>query len=124
IFTPELIAEAILHAAERPGREMIVGGSVWQAIIGQKVIPGLLDRYLARKGYDAQQTDYPVEAGRPDNLYDPVPGDYGAHGPFLTESKGRSLQLWVRLHQGTTAAAALAGLAAVGLAALGSSARR
>jgi hypothetical protein len=100
IYTPELMASAVLHAAEHPVREMIVGGSTLRAILAQKFIPGLLDRYLARSGYDAQQTDWPVERNRPDNLFAPVPGDPGAHGPFTAESKNRSLQLWVRLHAG------------------------
>jgi NADP-dependent 3-hydroxy acid dehydrogenase YdfG len=98
IYTPELMASAVLYAAEHPVREMIVGGSTLRAILAQKCIPGLLDRYLARSGYDAQQTDRPVEPNRPDNLFAPVPGDPGAHGPFMAESKNRSIQLWVRMH--------------------------
>ena len=114
IYTPELMAEVTVRVAEHPVREMIIGGSALQAIVGQIVIPGLLDRYLAKKGYEGQQTDLPFDPNRPDNLYRPVPGDHGAHGLFSARSKDRSLQLWLRLHRGVVAAA---GAAAVGIGA-------
>lgn len=113
IFQPEVIARAVLHCAEHPVREMWVGGSAAKAIVGQKFIGGLLDRYLARKGYEAQQTDEPVEPERPDNLHAPLPGDRGAHGDFDAQARPASLELWARLHRGALAAglAAAAGLA-------------
>jgi hypothetical protein len=45
-------------------------------------VPALLDRFLARKGFDAQQTDEPDAHDRPFNLWDPVAGDHGANGGF------------------------------------------
>src|SRR5438874_61881 len=77
IFQPEVIARAALHAALHPTREMWVSGSAVKAILGQRIIPGLLDRYLGRIGYDAQQTGEPVVRYRPDNVFAPVPGDRG-----------------------------------------------
>src|SRR5947209_4306348 len=68
IFQPEVIARAALHAARHPAREMWVSGSAVKAILGQRIIPGLLDRYLGRIGYDAQQTGEPVARYRPDNV--------------------------------------------------------
>jgi NADP-dependent 3-hydroxy acid dehydrogenase YdfG len=116
IYTPELIADTVVWAAEHLPREMLIAGSTLQAVVGQKVAPGLLDRYLAKTGYQAQQTDEPVEANRPDNLFAPLPGDHGAHGPFAAESQDRSLQLWARVHRGKIATvggvAALAALVA------------
>ena len=108
IFQPEMIARAALHAARYPTREIWVGWSAAKAILGQKFIAGLLDRYLARIGYRAQQDDRPVPPGRPDNLDTPLPGDRGAHGGFDAEAKRRIAELWIRLHRG---ALALAGLA-------------
>src|SRR5947207_2874090 len=67
IFQPELIARAALHAARYPAREIWVGWSAAKAILGQKFIAGLLDRYLGRFGYDAQQDKRRVPPGRPDN---------------------------------------------------------
>jgi NADP-dependent 3-hydroxy acid dehydrogenase YdfG len=118
IFTPEMIADAVVYAAEHAPREMVIGGSALRAILAQKVVPGLLDRYLAMTGYDSQQTDQPADPNRPDNLYQPVPGDHGAHGPFTQRSSGQSLELWLRMHQTQLAgvlgaAAGLGGLAAL-----------
>jgi hypothetical protein len=63
-----------------------------KAIVGNAVAPGLADRYLARSGYDAQQTDSPVAADRADNLFEPVDDDRGAHGPFDDQARDRSVQ--------------------------------
>jgi hypothetical protein len=113
IFQPELIAHAALHAAEHPAREIWVGWSAAKAILGQKFIAGLLDRYLGRIGYRAQQDNRPVAPNRPDNLDRPLPGDRGAHGGFDAEAKYRSAELWIRLHRGTLALTAAAALAMV-----------
>ena len=108
IFQPELIARAALHAARYPAREIWVGWSAAKAILGQKFIAGLLDRYLGRFGYDAQQDKRRVPPGRPDNLNTPLPGDRGAHGRFDAEAKRRSAGLWIRLHRGALLLAAAA----------------
>ena len=108
IFEPEVIARACLHVAEHPRRELWIGWSAVKAILGQKVIPGLLDRYLGRMGYAAQQTDEPVPPGRPDNVDAPLPGDRGAHGDFDARARPRSAELWLTRHRGAVAAAAAA----------------
>ena len=118
IFAPETIADAVVWAAEHAPREMVIGGSALQAIVGQKLLPGLVDRYLARTGYDGQQTDEPRDPNDPDSLYEPLPGDHGARGPFTDRSSAWSLQLWARMHSGAVAAAALATTGAAALAAL------
>jgi NAD(P)-dependent dehydrogenase (short-subunit alcohol dehydrogenase family) len=81
IFQPEVAGDAIAWAAEQRRREVFVGRSTWQAILGQRVLPGWLDRYLARVAWDGQMTGEPA-VDRPDNLFEPVAGDPGAHGPF------------------------------------------
>lgn len=110
IFQPEVAAEAIVWAIDHPQRQLMVGWPTVKAILGNAVAPGLADRYLAKNGYDAQQTDQPVEPGRPDNLFEPVPGDQGAHGPFDDAARGLSVQLALRKHRplvgGALAAAA------------------
>ena len=98
IFSAEVIAQAIRYAAEHPAREMVVGGSALKAIVGQKLAPGLADRYLAANGYDAQQRPEPDPGDRPDNLFEPLPGDRGADGAFAKQSRGGSVQLWLREH--------------------------
>jgi NAD(P)-dependent dehydrogenase (short-subunit alcohol dehydrogenase family) len=91
IYQPEVAADAIVWAAQHPRRELYVGGSTVIAVLGERIAPAVGDLYLARTGYDAQQTDEP-ERERPDNLFQPVPGDHGAHGRFDGESRERSLQ--------------------------------
>jgi NAD(P)-dependent dehydrogenase (short-subunit alcohol dehydrogenase family) len=96
IFQPEVAADAIVWAAEHPRREYWVGWSTARAVIGNRLFPGLLDRYLARTGIDAQQADRAIEPGRPDNLYAPVGGDAGARGEFDDRSKVDSVY-WLLL---------------------------
>jgi NAD(P)-dependent dehydrogenase (short-subunit alcohol dehydrogenase family) len=113
IFQPELAARAVVFAAGHPRRELWVAGSTVRALVGNKVVPGLLDRYLARRGYEAQQTQGPVERDRLDNLADALPGDRGAHGVFDTEAHTRSVQFLASAHRrllATGAAAAAAGV--------------
>lgn len=119
IFQPEVAAQAIVYAALYPRRrERFVGGSTVRAVEGNKVAPGILDRYLGRTGYQAQQTDQPADPNRPDNLFQPLAGDHGAHGPFDPRARTRSRQWWLATH------AAWAYAAAGGLLALGWALRR
>lgn len=113
IFQPEVAAEAIVWAAHHRRREVFVGGPTVQAIEGNKVAPGWLDAYLAHNCYDAQQTDEPVSPNRPNNLFEPVPGDHGAHGIFDHKAHKSSAQLWQTTHRSAWVPAG------VGLAALG-----
>ena len=117
IFEPEVAARAIVYATENDiGREMLVAWPTVKAVFGNKVIPGLLDRWLARVGYGAQQTDEIADPARPDNLWAPLPGDHGAHGTFGRRAKRRSRELWIRQHRrGLVMAAAVLG---TGLAAM------
>jgi NAD(P)-dependent dehydrogenase (short-subunit alcohol dehydrogenase family) len=123
IYQPELAARAIAYAADHPRRRMYwVGGTTAATLIANRIAPALLDRYLARTGYDSQQTDQPAGAGRPDNLWQPAdepPGDdYGARGEFSDRSHDRSLQLWVSQHAApvTAGIAGAALIGAIGLA--------
>ncbi len=118
IYQPEVAADAVLYAAEHPRRrEYWVGGSTVATLLANAVAPGLLDRYLARSGFDDQQTDEKRDADQPVNLWEPVDGpggtDAGAHGDFDSQAKSRSVQLWASQHHGLVAAgAAAAGAAA------------
>src|SRR5207248_547748 len=80
IFQPEVGARAVYWAAHHHRRELFVGSSTVAAIMGQKFIPGLLDKYLGKTGFDSQQYDGPEDRSRPNNLWESVPGDFGAHG--------------------------------------------
>ncbi|MFL6128678.1 MAG: SDR family oxidoreductase [Mycobacteriales bacterium] len=125
IYQPEVGARAVVHAADHPRRrEYWVGGTTAGTLVANAVAPGLLDRYLARTGFQGQQTDRPHDPADPGNLRRPrdeAPGtDHGAHGAFDDQSHRRSVQLWASQHHGTLAA----GLAAVAAAATAAVKRR
>ena len=100
IYQPEVAAQGVVFAADHADRkEHWVGASTAGTIIAQKFAAPVLDRYLARTGFDSQQTDERAVPGRPNNLWQPVdqaPGsDEGAHGVFDNRAHGRSAQLTV-----------------------------
>jgi NAD(P)-dependent dehydrogenase (short-subunit alcohol dehydrogenase family) len=117
IYQPEVAADAVYFAARSRRRELIVGYPTVMAVYGNRVAPGLLDRKLAQTGYESQQTGTPVPPDRPDNLWNPLPGDRGAHGIFDDRAKRFSPQFWANTHRpllalGGAALAALGYLAA------------
>ncbi len=112
VYQPEVAARGIVWAASARRREVWVGGSTVATIIGSMLAPSLVDAFLARTNYDAQQTDEPVPPDRPDNLFEPLPGDHGAHGVFDDEAHDRSVQLALTLRR--DALLALGGALALG----------
>lgn len=82
IFQPEAIAREIVKAAREAPRERWIGRSSLKAIVGNMLVPRVADRMLASKGYTGQLTSEPSSMNGSDNLYDPPPGDPGAHGRF------------------------------------------
>jgi NAD(P)-dependent dehydrogenase (short-subunit alcohol dehydrogenase family) len=102
IYEPEVIASAAVLAALRPKREMWIGWSAMRAILGQRLVPGFLDRYLAGHAWKVQTTTDvpPGHASRHDrdNLDGPLPGDRGAHGIFDARSRRWGSRLWMRRH--------------------------
>ncbi|MBX5494267.1 MAG: SDR family oxidoreductase [Bryobacteraceae bacterium] len=111
IYQPEIAAEAIVWASKQRLREIQIGWPTVAAILGQKVAPGWLDHYLA--DYNVQQTNEPANPNRLDNLFESVPGAWGAHGEFDEESAAFSVQAWASMHRNWLApiAGGLAGLA-------------
>ena len=98
IFQPELAAEAIYWASQRRRREVWVGFPAVQAILGTKIIPGILDWWLALRAYEDQHTDQPLPADYKDNLYEALPGDRGPRGRFTDAARSFSLQFWLNTH--------------------------
>jgi hypothetical protein len=113
IFQPEVIADAIVWAAHHRRREVTVGWPAVKAILGDKFIPKLLDHYLARVGYSAQQTRESVPSDRPSNLWEPLPGDHGAHGTFDDRARTFSIQWWLNQHRNSLALATVGLIAGV-----------
>jgi short-subunit dehydrogenase len=112
IYQPEVIARAAYWAAHHRRRELWIGWSAVKAIMGQKLIPGILDHYLASVSYSAQQTGEPLPYDRPNNLHSPLPGDYGAHGAFDKKARPFSVQSWLDRNRGWLG---LAGLSAIAM---------
>jgi short-subunit dehydrogenase len=109
VFQPEVAARAIYYAAHHRRREILVGAPTLRAVWLNKLIPGLLDRYLAHFGYASQEAALPVAPDRRDNLFEPVLGDVGAHGRFDRIARPASAQLWLTTHR-LLATLALAGM--------------
>ncbi len=106
IFQPEVAADAILFAIDHDRRELWVAWPTAKTILGARVVPWYLDKRLATDGYEGQQLDEPYEE-RPHNLWEPVPGDHGAHGVFDDRATDRSYLLWASKHRRALGAAAV-----------------
>jgi short-subunit dehydrogenase len=115
IFQPEIAADAIVYAAEHDRRDIYVGMPTVNTIVGNKIAPWYGDKVLADSGYEGQQTDQPESPDRKHNLWEPIPGDHGAHGRFDDEAIEFSPVLWISMHRKQI----LASLAALGGAFLG-----
>jgi short-subunit dehydrogenase len=113
IYQPEIAADAIVWATMHRRRHVHVAGPTVATIWASRFFPSLVDRYLGRTGFDAQQTDEPEDPGRPDNLERPVEGDRGAHGDFDARAKQRSLHLWLTTRRASVGAVALLGAGAL-----------
>jgi hypothetical protein len=110
IFEPEVAARAVVAAglAKNPRREYWIGTPTVTAIVGQRLFPGLLDRYLGATGYKSQQiADEPRDPKAPNNLYEFVPGIHRARGKFDDRSKRTSVEIFVSLHREWLGALAL-----------------
>lgn len=115
IFEPEVGARAVYWAAHNHRREIYVGFPTVEAIVGNKIAPGVLDHYLGRTGYNSQQTDELEDPNRPNNLWEPVPGDHGAHGTFDARAHVRSYELWAARYRNWIAAGLFGTLTGAGL---------
>lgn len=100
IFQPEVAADAIVFAATHKRRAIWVAWPVAEAIVGEDIAAGYADHRLARTGYESQQTKELIEPDRADNLFEPVPGDHGAHGTFDKRARSYSAELWFTKHRG------------------------
>ena len=114
IFQPEVAADAIVWAAQHRRRDLFVGASSLKAVWANRIVPGLVDRYLARNGFQSQHTDQSIDPERPSNLWEPLAGDHGAHGSFDGQAYPRSTQLWLTQNRAWLAVAGALGGAALG----------
>jgi NAD(P)-dependent dehydrogenase (short-subunit alcohol dehydrogenase family) len=113
IYQPEVVAGAILRCAERPERELPVTWAAQKLLWGQKLSPRAGDLVLLRNGWKGQTTGEPKPVGSPDNLWETIPGDPGAHGRFDARARRSSAWTAARLALGKVGSvAALAGAVA------------
>lgn len=91
VYEPRVVAEAICHAAEHGGREIVAGGWGKLLIVAQRLSGSLLDRYMLKGGraFEQQQTSRPED--HRDNLFDPSTGPGATTGDFGEGSKSTSL---------------------------------
>jgi NAD(P)-dependent dehydrogenase (short-subunit alcohol dehydrogenase family) len=99
IYAPEPFAAAVVRCCERPERELPLGWGAQKALWGQKLSPRAADLVLRRNGWNAQHTNEPKPVQSPDNLFEPLPGDPGAHGRFDNRSRNSTAWTWLRLHR-------------------------
>jgi hypothetical protein len=98
IYQPGIVADAILHAAERPARDLVVGGAAKALLASQAVSPRLLDAVMKRVGFEVHYTDEPKPEDAPDNLFAPIEGHDTVEGSFSKRAHPRSLYTWLQLH--------------------------
>ena len=104
IYQPEPFAEAVLRCCEKPIRELPLGWGAQKLLWGQKLSPRAGDLVLLRNGWKGQHTNELKATDSPDNLFEPIPGDPGAHGRFDDRSRGSTAWTWLRLHRGAVGA--------------------
>ncbi len=90
VYQPEVAADVIHWAASARRREVFVGWSALAAVTVNKLVPGLVDRVLTLTAFSAQQGAELVLDDQTDNLFEPVEGDFGAHGKFDDEARSRA----------------------------------
>jgi short-subunit dehydrogenase len=109
IYQPEVGARAIYFMSRHPRRNLWVGTPTVEAILANRVAPGLLDRYFATKGYVGQLTPEHTAPGEPANLFSSVEGDQAAHGRFDSRASASSFQALADRHRTIVAAASVLG---------------
>jgi len=121
VYAPEAAARVIVRTAGRPEREVFVGYQTPLLVMGQALMPGMLDHYLAHNAIEGQSTGEPLPPGRDDNLFAPVPGLHAERGAFGGETHAAALRMSGKVARGL----GLAGLLALGaLVGAGFTARR
>jgi NAD(P)-dependent dehydrogenase (short-subunit alcohol dehydrogenase family) len=96
-YQPSLVAEAILHAAEHPTRDMIVGdvGRILDFV--QKISPELTDKLVNLIAIEGQRTNTMKSESDPNNLFEPIEGYDKSKGDFSDKAIPSFLD-WLDFH--------------------------
>lgn len=98
VYAPELVAGAILHCAEHPARDIVVGGAA-RAMIGlAQTAPRVSDKLLERTLFASQQNGK-LRRDPEGSLYMPS-GSASVHGGY--NGRRRSLYTSAKLHPWAT----------------------
>jgi short-subunit dehydrogenase len=111
VYQPEVPARAIYFGAFNPRRQIWVGFPTVIAILANRIAPGWIDRYLSKSGYTGQITNIPSDPDAPGNLFEPVPGAFGAHGRFDKQARIGSWEMFTSRHRTAAWAAVFVGAA-------------
>ena len=115
MYSPGVVADAILYSAEEAPRDIVAGGAAKPMILGQRLSPRLMDAIMLHGGFESQMTDEPKPENAPDALFGPVEDEDRAEAEFGGQTLSRSLVTWLDTHpaakRGLVAGAAL-GIAA------------
>jgi NAD(P)-dependent dehydrogenase (short-subunit alcohol dehydrogenase family) len=84
VYPPEKVAEAILRSAQRPKRDLIVGGAAKVQLLAQKVSPRLMDAFASAAGVFLQKSKQPKQPSDGDALFEPPSGDDRERGEVST----------------------------------------
>jgi NAD(P)-dependent dehydrogenase (short-subunit alcohol dehydrogenase family) len=114
IYQPEPYAEAIARCCERPIRELPITWGAQKLLWGQKFSPRIGDLILLRIGWKNQHSQELKPQDSPDNLFETLPGDPGAHGRFDDQARESTAWTCLRLHGGKRMLIALGVLAGAG----------
>jgi NAD(P)-dependent dehydrogenase (short-subunit alcohol dehydrogenase family) len=96
-YQPSLVAEAILHVAEHPTRDIIVGDVGRALDLVQRISPELTDLLLNLITIEGQRTDTVKAASDSNNLFEPIEGHDRTTGDFSDKTIPSFLD-WFDLH--------------------------
>jgi NAD(P)-dependent dehydrogenase (short-subunit alcohol dehydrogenase family) len=110
VYAPEVVANAILRAAEHPVRDITIGGGGRLISALGTALPRLTDFYMERAMFDSQRSDVPSEE-RPGNLYVHSAGEGSERGGYPGHVMESSVYTRAALSPGKALLAAGLGLA-------------
>src|SRR3954466_16106413 len=110
VYAPEVVANAILRAAEHPVRDITIGGGGRLLTAIGSALPRLTDFYMERSMFSSQRSDVAAER-REGNLYQPSASEGKERGDYQGMVRRSSLYTRTALSSGKALLAAGIGLA-------------